>query len=134
MTTSYDQFFGEWDLLIIHTSPKHPFTDASGFAFTLWRDGDWKSAIVYEDPDDGYRSSAEDPLLYPSPIENGISVRIPVSISALTDSVYTCDGLQMQDRRNGKIILRLGTENTNDYYPWFCAEWTPENIEGGIEE
>ena len=127
MTNSYEQFYGEWELLKIHSSPRHPFTDASGFAFSLCRRGEWKSVIVYENPDDGYRSCAEEPFLYPGCIEGGTSVHIPVLVSALT-SRYACEGLEMRDRRNDKVILRLGTENTDDYYPWFCVEWTPQNI------
>ena len=129
MTSNYDQFFGKWELIKIVPDARHPFDpSASGFAFCLWKAAKWITAIVYENPSDGYRSSAEDPIIWPDTPDGGTSVYVPVLVSALTGD-YACDGLEMRDRRNGKIILRLGTENTDDYYPWFCAEWTPENIE-----
>lgn len=29
---------------------------------------------------------------------------------------------------NGQIVLTLGTENTDDYYPSFVCDWQPENL------
>ena len=48
MTSNYEQFYGEWDLLKIHTNPRHPFDkDTSGFAFCIWRQRTFKTVLIY---------------------------------------------------------------------------------------
>jgi hypothetical protein len=134
-TPTFEDLHGEWNLHSIDPSPNHPFDKAAtGFAFTICEPEqfcNFYTVIVFEDPDDGYRSTANNPiivfddLLYDTPTRTIIN--IPVLIAPMTSDV-ACEGIQIQDRRNGKIILRLGTNNTEDYYPFFIAEWTPENI------
>ena len=38
------------------------------------------------------------------------------------------DVIDFTDTNNGKIILSVGTENTDDYYPLFVSAWIPENL------
>lgn len=40
----------------------------------------------------------------------------------------TNDLLKVYDVENGKLILEVGTANTNDYYPYYVANWNPENM------
>ena len=36
--------------------------------------------------------------------------------------------LELLDCKTGKTVLEVGTENTDDYYPCFVANWSPENM------
>lgn len=38
------------------------------------------------------------------------------------------DILVFVDVKNGKEILKVGTGNTDDYYPYCVLEYTPENL------
>lgn len=130
---SYEQFYGEWELLAIRTDPRHPFSEANGVIFEIRRPGENKVVMIFENESDGYRSSATEPFVSNGPMYEIVDpnyIRVPVLVSELTDNNYTCDGLQMQDRRNGKVILRVGTQNSDDYYPSFVSEWSPQNIAG----
>ena len=37
--------------------------------------------------------------------------------------------LVMTDATNGKEVLVVGTDYTDDYYPNACFHWQPENLE-----
>ena len=39
-----------------------------------------------------------------------------------------CDILEIVNKKTGTIIIRVGTENTSDFYPWVVSEFHPENI------
>jgi hypothetical protein len=36
--------------------------------------------------------------------------------------------IDFTDSATGKIVLSVGTQDTDDYYPCFVAEFTPENM------
>jgi hypothetical protein len=38
------------------------------------------------------------------------------------------DILDLIDVVTGKVVLSVGTGNTDDYYPYWVAEFTPENM------
>ena len=86
---------------------------------------------VVEDPDDGYRSSMGDiQIVDVTEVTNTFA---PVAvIAAMRDpqvSKYQVDDvLDVTDVATGKIVLSLGTGNTHDYYPYFVADWSPENL------
>lgn len=122
---------GERELLSIRTDVRHPFsTEANGVALDLGN----LTVFVFEDPSDGYRSSACEPLIAQQSLYAfGVSpeyVRVPVLIRPLTQGRYgaKAEGLEFIDRRNGKTVLLLGTDNCDDYYPSFTCEWTPANL------
>ena len=124
----WKELYGERTLLAIRTDVRHPFSvDAGGVALYL----DDFTVFVFEDPCDDYRSMAAEPLIANTPLYNfGCSpeyLRIPVRVSTMADC-DGADGIQLVDRRNGKVILRLGTDNTDDYYPYFVCDWRPQNI------
>lgn len=130
---SWEKLLGEHTLCAIRTDVRHPFdADASGVALDMKT----FTVMVFEDPSDGYRSSAAAPLIAECSLyEFGVSpdyIHAPVTVTACANGdgerTGICQGVQFIDRRNGKVILTLGTENTYDYYPSFVCDWRPENL------
>lgn len=130
---SWDDLCGEHTLYAISTDIRHPFDDAANGVIIEFEE--YIAAAVFEDPKDGYRSAAAGPLIGTA---NTISmsgyirtyINVPVMVSRWTDEDGTpADGIQIYDRRNGKIILTVGTRRVDDYYPNYVCEWTPENIQ-----
>jgi len=82
-----------------------------------------------EDPSDSYRSSMQGLFLTDTPVKNTFN---PVKVVGRyrKKGAYsgTDDVLELIDAANGKVILEVGTENVDDYYPGFCAHWRPENL------
>lgn len=102
--------------------------DANTIDFIL--DGRKISAI--EDPSDGYRSCMMDL------IENRKGLEItntftPIRvIGAFREDDNDCaeinDVIDFTDCISGKIVLSVGTGNTDDYYPYFVGDFNPENM------
>lgn len=94
--------------------------------------------LVFEDPNDGYRSSATSPMVMGGSLYqlcdnvNYIFVPSLVRIWEAGDDRYggVNEGIEILDRRNGKTILTLGTTDVDDYYPSFVCDWRPENVAG----
>lgn len=82
-----------------------------------------------EDPSDGYRSSMRGCYVTDVAIKNSFAP-VPVLGSWRTEgSSYGKDAvLELRDRANGKVVLEVGTENVDDYYPGFAAHWLPSNL------
>jgi len=127
----WEQLYGTRLLNAIRTDVRHPFnTDANGVAIEL----DDMTVFVFEDPSDGYRSSATEPMIVKAPLYSfGCDpeyVRAPVLVRAWTKSEYgnTADGAEFIDTRNGKTILRIGTDNSDDYYPSYTCDWRPQDM------
>jgi hypothetical protein len=89
---------------------------------------------VLEDPEDGYRSclgtieysAASNGIFFPNPVAR-------VRIEAYEDeprgeeySTGTCEGYKLVDVNDGHIWLEFGTDNTNDYYPYFVFRHMPK--------
>lgn len=100
------------------------FEDCQCINFVL--DGKTYSAI--EDPSDGWRSSM-DRLIESNEIVSNMFVPIEV-LCVYRDKQHStaCDIIEFYDIKNGKKILEVGTDNSDDYYPSFVASWIPENI------
>lgn len=82
-----------------------------------------------EDPSDGYRSSLEYLLICDKDLVKNTFEPIKVVGKLNTEAMYsTNDAIDFVDVRNGKTILTIGTFNADDYYPYYVAEWMPENI------
>ena len=101
------------------------YEDANFAKFTI----DGVTYLALENPDDGYRSYMEELQI----VEETCSVRLPdVKVRCLMrDSKFhgqIDDVLSFVDVENGKEFLAIGTENTNDYYPYCVFEYTPENM------
>jgi len=127
----WSDLYGEHELKAIRTDVTHPFdSSASGVAMDL---GDI-TVFVFEDPSDGYRSCATEPMIVKAPLYSfGCSpdyIRAPVLVREWSSSEYGsgADGIEMIDKRNGKTILRLGTANADDYYPSYTCDWRPQDL------
>lgn len=101
------------------------FEDADAIRFRL--DGVTYTAV--EDPSDGYRSCMGS--LFVSPTEKMRNVFTPIRVlgKKKEDGRYQKnDTLQLIDVVTGKVVLEVGTDNTDDYYPYFVADFSPENM------
>lgn len=114
------------------TDVKHPFdADASGTVFGL----DNSVYMVFEDPSDGYRSHAG-PLMqyegsaysiggfYPDYIREKVLCTHRSSYEYGGES----DVLEIRSAETGALVFSIGTENTDDYYPYFYVAWNPEGL------
>lgn len=100
---------------------RHPFdTDANGCAFHL----NGVTYFVFEDPNDGYRSTAMELM---SQVGEFYQLGIDVEYirPALKVTAKMNGGVLTFRSEDDKIVFRVGTDNSDDYYPWYVAEWTP---------
>ena len=77
--------------------------------------------VAEEDPDDGYRSTLKEIRVSDQPIKNTFP-GIPVMC------VMPNDILNIYSLLSAGVILRVGTDNTDDWYPMCIMEWSPKNI------
>lgn len=88
--------------------------------------------IVYtavSDPGDGYRSSMDKLFVSPSDeVRNVFPAIKVVGIKKPDESYQSNDVLQLIDVVTGKIVMEVGTDNTDDYYPGFVSSFSPENM------
>lgn len=101
------------------------FRDCSFVKFTL----DGVHYMAVEDSDDGYRSRCRDLVISDDPPRYSFQ---PQSMKCYMkgdgDFGYANDVLVMQDEVTGEIILEVGTENYNDWYPYCHFEYHPEGM------
>lgn len=89
---------------------------------------DGKSYTAREDDNDGYRSAMRD-LLEGGEVKNTFAPQ-RVLCSMRTEGTYGSKDhtLVMRDVVTGKEVLEVGTDNTDDYYPGFVANFQPGNM------
>lgn len=82
-----------------------------------------------EDPSDGYRSCMG------SLVNGGVVVSntfAPQKVICSYRDRYSdnekSEVLEMRDASTGEIVLTVGTENTDDYYPYFVANFDPRGL------
>lgn len=93
---------------------------ANTFFFTL----DGKTYVATEDESDGYRSSMDSLEITDKVLSNAFQ---PQWVTGR----MTGDGndvLEFIDSANGKTVLRVGTHDSDNYYPSFVSEFNPENM------
>ena len=109
----------------------------SGVDYTNGSDGEMNvlfclDGVTYEareDPDDGYRSYMKDLKTTKKRCTNEFPAQPVVCEWTDSESNYGVDDiLLIKDAKNGLVVLKIGTCNTNDYYPWCEMEYTPENL------
>ncbi len=85
--------------------------------------------IVYvaaENPSDGYRSMMKDLVIDNEATMKNVFVGCDVICRHIQKGEYDDhDILALVDAKTGKTVLRVGTGNYNDYYPYFVAEFDP---------
>lgn len=88
---------------------------------------DGKVYTATEDPSDGYRSSMNEITVGDWPMTN---VFQPVRVVGRHRTVYeyggSSDVLELIDVGTGKTVIEVGTDNDDDYYPSFVANFQPE--------
>jgi hypothetical protein len=112
---------------------RHPFDpDANGIAWGM----DNKTFFVFEDPNDGYRSCAETPIVLDVPMAHytrnymsGLSRAVTGRMVLSGDYGTDCEILELIDDETGHCWLSVGTMNTDDYYPYFVGVWHPYYLE-----
>lgn len=101
------------------------FEDANVIRFRL----DGKVYTAVENPDDGYRSSMEKLFVSEGAMKNVFApVKVLARMNTQGEYGQVNDTLELLDAANGKTILRVGTDNTDDYYPCFVSDWAPGNM------
>lgn len=88
---------------------------------------DGKVYTGIEDPDDGYRSSLRGVYVSDDDVKNVFPpIRVLAKMKEAGEYGQSNDTLQLIDLVTGKIVLEVGTDNTNDYYPWFVGAFFPD--------
>lgn len=86
--------------------------------------------VAFEDPSDGYRSSMEKLIVSPSSEMTNVFPAIRVLARMKERGPYGAehDTLQLLDMATGKVVMEVGTDNSDDYYPSFVSSFFPENM------
>lgn len=104
----------------------HEYQDCSLIRFRL----NDISYTIFEDPDDGYRSSMGQFFVSDEPMINTFTPQWVVGTwqeqSARADAAP--DVIDFIDVWTGKVVLSVGTDHGDAYYPSFVANFNPENM------
>jgi len=104
------------------------FEDATAIKFRL----DGIVYIAIENPSDGYRSSMKELGVATNAKDRKVTNEFPgckvVVKKKGNDSYAQNDTLEFIDAVTGKVVLEVGTDNCDDYYPYFVSNFTPENL------
>lgn len=101
------------------------FEDCNAIRFRL----NGVAYIAAEDPADGYRSHMRELAICEEPMTNVFQgVRVVGVYRDNGQYGETDDVLELIDVESGKTVLRVGTQNTSDYYPNFVSAFNPENM------
>lgn len=76
-----------------------------------------------EDPDDGYRSHMQELITSDREMINEFS---PQKVIGQYSDNGSEDILRLIDAETGKVVLEVGTNYCDDYYPCFVASFHPE--------
>lgn len=93
---------------------------ANTFSFKI----DGKTYTATEDENDGYRSCMAMLEITNKPLSN----KFPVHEVLGSFYGYSNMILEFRDVITGGIVLRVGTNNADDYYPCFVHEFNPQNL------
>ena len=123
-----------------YMAARHPLDpDANGVIFTI----SGRTYLVFEDPSDGYRSSAGPLLSFAgASYELGYGdsspdyIREPVVCTHRARGEYSTedDILEVRSKETGALIFEIGTRNVDDYYPYFHTAWHPEGLSANARE
>lgn len=88
---------------------------------------------MYEDPDDGYRSHLGEIKVDVHEIANTFAPCIVVCTHHTRQKTSyndekSVDILEVRCAETGKVIIEVGTEDTDDYYPSCVMSFKPENL------
>lgn len=99
---------------------------------SVWFKVDGITYVAVENPSDGWRSYCEDLFATEQSPRYNIP-DVPVVCEMMPDGedwmgVCRNEVLIIRDASNNKVILEVGTENFDDYYPYCHFEYHPENL------
>lgn len=83
--------------------------------------------VCEEDPDDGYRSSMQELRTLREGEKEIENVFGYVLVDCRYESKH-CDILKVVDIKSGEVVITVGTDRTDDYYPTFVANWNPAGL------
>lgn len=95
-------------------------------------DPDDPNALVFEAMEsagDGYRSYLEAVYRRPNDAKDLVFFRKPIALVRIEDAsgdFGIFDGWQLVDIEDGHVWLRFGTDNADDYYPYFVFRYFPK--------
>lgn len=87
---------------------------------------DGNTYVAIEDPEDGYRSCMGSLIIDESVVSNQFPPQRVVCVHRTKNEYNDCDILEMIDVVTGKVVLEVGTDNSDYYYPSFVASFHPE--------
>ena len=100
------------------------YEDANVVRFVL----DGKTYKAIEDPDDGYRSHCNELEVCDEVVSNNFPPQKVMGKMKDNSTYEVNDTIQFIDVVTGKVVLEVGTDNTDDYYPYCVMNWSPENL------
>jgi len=89
---------------------------------------DGKTYTATEDPEDGYRSCMREIRESSDPVSNTFEGQRVLARMREDDRNESYDVLDLLDMQTGKIVLSVGTGDWDDYYPYWVAKFSPENM------
>ena len=90
---------------------------------------DGKVYSTIENPSVGYRSSMKEIVDGRiCEIQNVFPPLAVIGVEMPCNYKGQHEGLDFIDKVTGKIVLSIGTEDTDDYYPSFVSRFNPENM------
>ena len=83
---------------------------------------DNKTYKFYENPDDGYRSylgdiEVKDGITSDLKLASLIVRYVMIEYHSTDEDGYACEMITVTDQETGHLWMRIGTRNTDDYYP-----------------
>jgi hypothetical protein len=122
---TFDELLGKHILTGVDMEQvKGEYEDSQILRFVL----DGRVLVAIEDPEDGYRSSLGS-LKETKDVVKNTFPPCKVVGSKFPDGAYEENNiLCLTDVITGKIVMEVGTENYNDYYPCFVGVFNPENM------
>lgn len=101
------------------------FEDCNVINFTL----DGTTYTACENPDDGYRSNMRYLRVSDKPTSNTFApVKVVGRMKPDGRHGDVDDVLELLDSKTGRLVIEVGTEDPNDYYPQWVANFSPENM------
>lgn len=81
-----------------------------------------------ENPEDGYRSSMDSLFVSDEPMQNVFPPIRVIARKKENERYSINDTLQLVDAVTGLVVVEVGTDNTDDYYPCFVSYFSPQNM------
>ncbi len=118
-----ESLVGNHILSAVDIDATHPDKHANAIRFKL---GD-VTYLAVEDSDDGYRSSMDHIAITQDECPRAKCFR-GVEVVARMSSEYGQDVLHLIHAKTGRIIVEVGTDGGDCYYPCWIARFNPEDV------